>query len=186
MSICKFNQVKGFWKSMSFTRNPFKMRMVLLDFLFKEGLKCNIEDGLCYIEYEKHQYKVSFCQHNNYAECIILFDEDIDDYNSLGISDKTYIADKANTDLENHCKVYAFNNGIKINTSFYFTNKKMMLDLFGEHFAEMTETIDLTTEIVNYSIVEHKENCGRKIGFTTSCSDSKSEVKVAAKATDNK
>jgi hypothetical protein len=62
----------------------------------------------------------------------------------------------------------------------------MMLDLFGEHFAEMTETIDLTTEIVNYSIVEHKENCGRKIGFTTSCSDSKSEVKVAAKATDNK
>ena len=139
MSICKFNQVKGFWKSMSFTRNPFKMRKVLSDFLFKEGLKCNIEDGLCYIEYEKHQYKVFFCQHNNYAECIILFDEDNDDYNSLGISDKTYIADKANTDLENHCKVYAFNNGIKINTSFYFTNKKMMLDLFGEHFAEMTE-----------------------------------------------
>ena len=130
MSICKFNQVKGFWESLSFTQNPFKMRMVLSDFLFKEGLKCNIEDGLCYIEYEKHQYKVSFCQHNNYAECIILFDEDIDDYNSLGISDKTYIADKANTDLENHCKVYAFNNGIKINTSFYFTNKKMMLDLF--------------------------------------------------------
>ena len=126
-----------------------------------------------------------FSPHNNYAECIILFDEDNDDYNSLGISDKTYIADKANTDLENHCKVCAFNNGIKINTSFYFTNKKMMLELFSEHFSEMTETVDLTTEIVNDSIVEHKENSCRKIGFTTSSSDSKSEVKVAAKVTDN-
>ncbi len=186
MSICKFNKVNGFWESMSFTQNPFKMRMALSDYLFKEGLKCSIEDGLCYIEYEEHQYKAIFSPHNNFAECLILLQIENDDYDSLDLSDKTYIADKVNVDLTNHCKVYAFNNGIKINTSFYFTNKKMMLDLFGEHFAEMTETIDLTTEIVNYSIVEHKENCGRKIGFTTSCSDSKSEVKVAAKATDNK
>ena len=185
MSICKFNKVNGFWESMSFTQNPFKMRIALSDFLFKEGLKCSIEDGLCYIEYEGHQYKAILSPHNNFAECIILLQIENEDYNSLDLSDKTYIADKVNTDLANHCKVYAFNDSIKVTTSFYYTNKKMLLDLFSEHFAEMTETIDLTTEIVNDSIVEHKDNCNRKIGFVTYNCCPKPEVQTAAKAREN-
>ena len=53
----------------------------------------------------------------------------------------------------------------------------------GEHFAEMTETIDLTTEIINDSVVEHKSNCNRRIGFITNNNDdSKPDVQTAAKA----
>ena len=123
MSICRFNKVNGFWESMSFTQNPFKMRLALSDFLFKEGLKCSIEDGLCSIEYEEHQYKALFCLHENFAECIILHQIETDDYDSLDLSHKTYIADKVNTDLANHCKVYAFDDNIKVTSSFYFSNK---------------------------------------------------------------
>lgn len=185
MSVCRFDKITGFWRKISFIKNPHKMRKALSDFLLDEGLKCTIEDGLCYFEYEDHKYKALFGSHNSYAECVILLQIENDDYNSLELSDKTYIADKANTDLVNHCNVYSFDKSIKVSTSFYFTNKKMMLELFSEHFSEMTETVDLTTEIVNDSIVEHKEKSCRKIGFTTSSSDLKSEVKVAAKVTDN-
>lgn len=82
------------------------------------------------------------------------------------MSDKTFIADKVNTEHENHAMVYTFNDSFVIHTYFYFCNKQMMLELFRAHFHDMTESLDLTINIVTDKI-EEKKHRTRRIGFFT-------------------
>ena len=46
------------------------------------------------------------------------------------------------------------------------TGKRMMLELFGKHFREMTESLDLTLDITKSKINNHNERKTCRIGFT--------------------
>ena len=121
-----------------------------------------------------------------YPECEITYEVEDEEYESLSLQDKTYISDKVNTDMENHCIVYTFNDSIKVTTSFYFTGKKMMLKLFSKHFQEITESLDLTLHITKSKIKNYNERKSRKIGFTmdnyVQSEDNTESVQIAAKA----
>lgn len=166
MKIGKLRQVTGFWNNLTFTGNMCRMRSALSNYLSEEGLKSRIEDGLVIFEFDDNHFCASFCIDEGYPECEISYEIEDEEYESLSLQDKTYISDRVNTDMENHCIVYAFNDSIKVTNSFYFTGKKMMLKLFSKHFEEMTESLDLTLHITKSKIKKHNERKRRKIGFT--------------------
>ena len=164
----------GFWKSLSFIGNHCKMRNALMKFLHEEGLKCKLEDGIVIFEYNECNFIAEFNIQEDYAECEISYCSCADDYGALDIKDKTFIADKVNTDKENHCVVLAYNDKLKLRTSFYFTNKRMMLDLFSIHFEELTDSLESTLEIACDKIECQKAYKNRRIGFNVDSNDSSS------------
>ena len=186
MKIGKLRQVNGFWNNLTFTGNMCRMRSALTNYLSEEGLKSRIEDGLVLFEFDDNHFCASFCMDEGYPECEITYEVEDEEYESLSLQDKTYISDRVNTDMENHCIVYTFNDSIKVTTSFYFTGKKMMLKLFSKHFQEITESLDLTLHITKSKIKNHNERKSRKIGFTmdnyVQSEDNIESVQIAAKA----
>lgn len=62
----------------------------------------------------------------------------------------------------------------------------MMLELFCLHFAELTQSIDLTLDITRCRIKERKESKSRRIGFNTEAFKQSEQVsedtKVAVRA----
>lgn len=165
MKTGRLRKVTGFWKNLTFTGNMCRMRSALSEYLQEEGVKNYIEDGMVVFDFDGDHFCVMFCIDKGYPECEITYLMEDDDYKSLDIQDKTYIADKVNTDIENHCVVYAFNDNIRVSTSFYFTGKKMMLTLFSEHFQELTESVALALDIIRSKITNHNDRKGRRIGF---------------------
>lgn len=147
------------------------MRKALMKYLHEEGLKCKLEDGIVIFEFNECNFIAEFNVHENYAECEISYCCGDEDYEALDIQDKTFTADKVNTDKENHCIVLAFNDNIKLRTSFYFTNKRMMLDLFSLHFEELTDTLEKALEIVCGKIERQKAYKTRRIGFNANLSN---------------
>ena len=166
MRIGNLRKTTGFWKSLFFMGNVCKMRQTLISYLLEEGMNAKVEDGQIIFEYNESLFVVDFEMNEHYSECIINFKCEDDEYESLTTNDKTYIADKVNTDKENHATVYTFNDSFNVSTSFYFCNKQMMLDLFRIHFRDMTESVDMTIDIVTDKI-EEKKHRTRKIGFYT-------------------
>lgn len=141
------------------------MRKALMKYLHEEGLKCKLEDGIVIFEFNECSFIAEFNIQEDYAECIISYCCGDDDYESLDIQDKTFTADKVNIDKENHCVVLAYNDNVRLRTSFYFTNKRMMLDLFSLHFEELTDSLENVLEIVFEKIERHKTHKNRRIGF---------------------
>jgi len=179
MRISCLHKGSGFWNRLTFIGNVCKMRTALSDFLNNEGVECKIEDGLCIFNYDDYKFVASIDLHGEYAECKIEFQCEDEDYEKLDLDEKTYIADKVNTELENHCLALSFSNSIKTVTSFYFTNKSMMFELFCKHFKEITETTDLMLSLVKDKIDDFKESQGHRIGF-----HSNSQAKVVAQKCD--
>lgn len=186
MRIFKLHKVTGFWKSLSFKSNICKIRKALSNYLTEEGIDNRIEDGLVVFKFDDSHFLVEFKIEDDYPECIITYQIEDQDYESLDVSDKTYIADKVNTDNQNHCVVYTFSDSIILKTTFYFTNRQMMLDLFSQHFVELTENRNLTLNIAQQKIDEHKELGERRIGFNVDITNQQKqqseEEKVVAKA----
>ena len=186
MKIGKLRQVTGFWNNLTFTGKMYLMRSSLSKYLSEEGLKSRIEDGLVLFEFDGNHFCASFCMEKGYPECEITYEIEDEEYESLSTQDKTYISDRVNTDMENHCIVYTFNDSIKVSTSFYFTGKRMMLKLFSKHFQEMTESLDLTLDITKSKIKNHNERKSRRIGFTmdnyVQSEDNNESAQIAAKA----
>lgn len=174
MRVSRLRRMTGFWKSLSFIGNHCKMRNALMKFLHEEGLKCKLEDGIVIFEYNECNFIAEFNIQEDYAECEISYCSCADDYGALDIKDKTFIADKVNTDKENHCVVLAYNDKLKLRTSFYFTNKRMMLDLFSIHFEELTDSLESTFEIACDKIECQKAYKNRRIGFNVDSNDSSS------------
>ena len=186
MKIGKLRQVNGFWNNLTFTGNMCRMRSALTNYLSEEGLKSRIEDGLVLFEFDDNHFCASFSMEKGYPECDITYEVEDEEYESLSTQDKTFISDRVNTDMENHCIVYTYNDSIKICTSFYFTGKTMMLKLFSKHFREMTESVDLTLDITKSKIKNHNERKSRRIGFTmdnyVQSEENNEPVQIAAKA----
>ena len=167
MRIGKLRKMTGFWKSLFFMGNHCKMRQALINYLQEEGLKCKLKDGIVFFQFNESDFIAEFNVHKDYAECEITYCCGDDDYEALDIQDKTFIGDKVNTDKENHCVAIAYNDVLKLRTSFYFTNKRMMLDLFSSHFEELTDSIETAVDIVCEKIEHHKTYKNRRIGFNT-------------------
>jgi len=171
----------SFWKRMFFSYNVNKMRKAMMNYLTQEGLKNTFEDGIIQIEYDQSFYGLSFEIKDEYSECVISYTTYHDDYEALDESVKTFIADKVNTEEENHVIVYAFNDSIKVVTRFYFSNERMMLDLFARHFHELVTTADDTIGLIISKIEDNKANSSKPLGFVgRSNINENEEIKIVA------
>lgn len=168
MKTVRLRKATSFWRSLFFVGNICKMRKSIMNYLSEEGLKCELTDGDVVFEFNERHFIASFVIYEDYAECLITYQCEDEEYKKLSMADKTFVADKVNTDLENHATVYAFNDSIRVSTSFYFTSKSMMLNLFSNHFEELTSSLDEAIEITCNKMDEQKRLQGRKIGFNVS------------------
>lgn len=185
MKSGRLRKVVGFWKSLFFMGNVYKIRKSLMSYLKEEGLNCEIKDGEILIEFNESYFSSSIGENEDYTECTIMYQCTDEDYAKLDIKEKTFMADKVNTDLENHATVYAYDDSFYITTSFYFTSKQMLLNLFVSHFDELVDSLNEANDILCSKIKEHKNEQTRRIGFYVN-SDQQyesqpNEVQVAAK-----
>ena len=161
------NTLSGFFSG--FTSNITKLRKVAMDYFASEGIACEIKDGELLFKFNDSIYTLQLGTGDDYAECAIVYECNAEEYTSLDITDKTFVADKVNTDLYNHATVYAYGDSIKIDSTFYFTSKKMWVELFIKHFNELNESVDMAMEIISDKIAseaEEKAEKPKKIGFS--------------------
>ena len=160
------NKFSGFLGG--FTSNIGKLRKVAMDYFASEGIACEIKDGELIFQFNDSFYTLQLAAGDDYAECGILYACDADEYVSLDLTYKTFIADKVNTDLYNHATVYAYNDSFKIDSTFYFTSKNMWNELFIKHFNELNESVRMAWEIIcdkTASKAEEEAEKPKKIGF---------------------
>ncbi len=184
-----FGKATGFWDSFSFTKDVRAMRKVLMEHFKEEGITYEVKDGSLLFEYDDSWYIVNFAAGKDYAECAIIYSLEDKRYAALEQSDKTFIAAKTNNEVDNHAIVYAYNDSIKLVSTFYFTSKKMMMELFSKHFDELREcaavVVELAVECINEAQNEAEENnWPKKVGFCVpevSASDDKASEKISAR-----
>ena len=158
------NTLSGFFGG--FTSNITKLRKAIISYFTSEGIEYKIKDGELLFWFNDNVYTMVFGAGNGYAECAIVYECGADEYVALEQHDKTFIADKVNTDLENHATVYAFNDSFKVVSTFYFTSKSMLIDLFIKHFNELNEAVQLAFDIIGDMVTSADEaEKPKKIGF---------------------
>ena len=151
-----------------FTSNITKLRKVAMDYFASEGIACEIKDGELLFKFNDSVYTLQLCAGSDYAECAIVYECNAEEYASLDLTDKTFIADKANITADNHAVVYAYNESIKVCSTFYFTSKSMMLELFVKHFDELNECLGVALDVANEIMqgdAEEGEEKPKQIGF---------------------
>ena len=179
------NTLSGFFGG--FTSNITKLRKVAMDYFASEGIACEIKDGELLFKFNDSIYTLQLCAGSDYAECVIVYECNAEEYASLDLTDKTFVADKVNTDLYNHATVYAYNDSIKIDSTFYFTSKKMWTELFIKHFNELNEAVAMAMDIICDKIAIEAEAVAdaekpKKIGFCISENENTNGNDVAAVA----
>ena len=162
------NTFSGFFSG--FTSNISKLRKAAMDYFASEGIACEIKDGELIFQFGESVYTLQLCAGDDYAECAIVYECEAEEYVALDITDKTFVADKVNTDLFNHATVYAYGDSIKIDSTFYFTSKKMWVELFIKHFKELNESVEMAMDIIADKITREAEaeaeaEKPKKIGF---------------------
>ena len=160
------NTLSGFFGG--FTSNIGKLRKAVMDYFASEGIACEIKDGELLFKFNDSIYTLQLATGDDYAECNIVYECNAEEYTSLDLTDKIFIADKVNTDLYNHATVYAYGDSIKVDSTFYFTSKKMWVELFIKHFNELNESVDMAMEIISDKIASEAEEEAekpKKIGF---------------------
>ena len=158
--------ISTIFSGFSFVKNVSKLRKVAMDYFASEGIACEIKDGELLFKFNDSIYTLQLGTGDDYAECAIEYACDADEYAALSTDEKTFIADKVNTDLYNHATVYAYNDSIKIDSSFYFTSKKMWTELFIKHFNELNEAVRLALDIICDMVTSADEaEKPKKIGF---------------------
>ena len=158
------NTLSGFFGG--FTSNITKLRKVAMDYFASEGIACEIKEGELLFKFNDSIYTLQLGTGDDYAECAIVYECNADEYIALDITDKVFIADKVNTDLYNHATVYAYDDSIKVDSTFYFTSKKMWVELFIKHFNELNESVGMALDIIRDKIAETTEDeKPKQIGF---------------------
>ena len=149
-----------------FTSNIGKLRKTAIDYFKSEGIKCEVKDGELLFWFKDNVYTLQLCEGDDYAECGIVYECSADEYVSLELTDKAFVADKVNIDLYNHATVYAYTESFKIDSTFYFTSKKMWVELFIKHFNELNESVQLAFDIIGDMVTSADEaEKPKKIGF---------------------
>ena len=177
------NTFSGFFGG--FTSNITKLRKVAMDYFASEGIACEIKDGELLFKFNDSIYTLQLGTGDDYAECAIVYECAAEEYASLDLTDKTFVADKVNTDLYNHATVYAYNDSIKVDSTFYFTSKKMWVELFIKHFNELNEAVAMAMDIISDKFAIEAEAVAdaekpKKIGFCVSENDNTNGNDVAA------
>lgn len=173
--------ITSFWKGLFFRSNVSKIRKTIMKYLADEGIKSEIEDGSILMTLDDCIYSIDFELENDYPRCDITLRVADEDYQALELSQKTFIADKVNTDELHLSTVRAFDDSIMVTTSFYFANKKMLLSLFYDYFVDLKETVNYTMELT-VDKIQTKE-IKRPIGFTVninSSNEKEQESKIAS------
>ena len=149
-----------------FTSNISKLRKAAMDYFTSEGIACEIKAGELLFKFNDSIYTLQLGTGDDYAECGIVYECNADEYAALSTEEKTFIADKVNTDLYNHATVYAYDDSIKIDSTFYFTTKKMWVELFIKHFNELNESVRMAMDIISEMIADAEEDeKPKRIGF---------------------
>lgn len=162
------NNITSWWNRLSFTSNVNRMRKAIMSYLANEGVKCEIKDGSIVCEFQESYYSIDFTIHNNFAECRIGYECAGKEYAAMQLSDKTFVADKVNIQLENHAVVYAYTDSFEVRSSFFFSSKAMLLQLFVNHFNELNEAVELALDIIRNTLANNEEEESKKaqrIGF---------------------
>ena len=162
------NTLSGFFGG--FTSNITKLRKVAMEYFASEGIACEIKDGELLFKFNDSIYTLMLGTGDDYAECAIVYECEAEEYVALDITDKTFVADKVNTDLFNHATVYAYSDSLKVDSTFYFTSKKMWVELFIKHFKELNESVEMAMDIIADKITREAEaeaeaEKPKKIGF---------------------
>lgn len=160
--------IPTFFSGFSFVKNVGKLRKTAIDYFKSEGIKCEVKDGELLFWFKDNVYTLQLCEGDDYAECGIVYECSADEYAALSTEEKTFIADKVNTDLYNHATVYAYNDSFKIDSTFYFTSKNMWNELFIKHFNELNESVRMVWEIIcdkTTGKAEEETEKPKKIGF---------------------
>lgn len=176
--------ISRIFSGFSFVSNVSKMRKAAMDYFKSEGITCEVKDGELLFWFKDNVYTLQLAAGSDYAECAIVYECNADEYIALDLDDKTFIADKVNTDLYNHATVYAYSDSIKIDSTFYFTSKKMLLELFIKHFNELNEAVAMAMDIVCDRIADDRTDVSekpRQIGFCVQESDTNDDTQVAAR-----
>lgn len=167
MKIGRLRKATSIWRRLSFMGNICKMRKSMMSYLTEEGLKCELVDGEVAFEFCGSNFSASFSISDNYAECTIGYCCKDEDYKKLGKNDKALVANRVNTVMENRATVYAFKDRIEASTSYYFTSKKMMIDLFSKHFEDLTASLNEAMDMACAMMDKQKKVRSRRIGFYT-------------------
>ena len=177
--------VTSYWKSLFFRHNIRKIRKALMEYLSGEGIKSQLVDGGIHVALEENVYRIDFDLEGEYPRCIISYQVANEDYQALQLSQKTFIADKVNTDEERLSTVRAFNDSIGIDTYFYFTNRRMLLILFYKHFTDLKTVVEATMEQAIEAIQEKESK--RPIGFSVAQIEysKNEETEISASTTAN-
>ena len=158
------NKFSGFFGG--FTSNIAKLRKAAMEYFASEGIACEIKDGELLFKFNDSIYTLQLGTGDDYAECAIVYECNADEYLSLDPTDKAFVADKVNIDLYNHATVYAYTESFKIDSTFYFTSKKMWIELFIKHFNELNEAVQLAFDIIGDMVTSADEaEKPKKIGF---------------------
>ncbi len=165
MKTGRLRKLAGFWKECFFMGNVCKMRKALMRYLQEEGVKCELSDGEIAFDYSNGSFCASFGVVDGMGECCVVFQCEDEDYAKLDPKDKALMADRVNIGLYNHATVYAEEDVFTVKTSFYFTNRKRMINLFTLHFDELNQSVSCAVEELLRMIDENKKNQERRIGF---------------------
>lgn len=177
------SKVTGFWESLSFVKNTKKMRKTLMDYLQGEGVKCEVKDGGVFFCYADKEYVLSFIVEENYTKCVICGDATNDGYESLPRLDRCIIADKANIHCGYTTKACVFDEHIEVSETFYFTSRRMMLQLFIKHFEQLENCLYAVEHLLCERVEKQKSSVTprRQIGFIVPREESESELlKISA------
>lgn len=163
----------SFRKKIFFRSNINKIRKAVIHYLINEGIEAQIKDGIVQITLREHQYEVEFDLENEYPRCDITFEFESEKYENLKLSQKTFIADKINTQENRHSIAKAFKDSIIVDTHFYFTNKKMLLSLFYEYLIDLDDTVNDMDKLTIKKIKEQENRT--PIGFRVNITSPKDE-----------
>ncbi|MBD8000624.1 hypothetical protein [Phocaeicola faecium] len=171
--------ITSFWKRLFFRYDVSRMRKVVVDYLTTEGIQAEVKDGMIQVLFEDYYYNVEFDLEGEYPRCDISFRMKDEMYEKLDLPRKTFIADKVNTDEERLSTLKAFGDVLIVDAHFYFANRKMLLSLFYDYFADVKHAVDDMCDLLQNELSGKEEK--RPIGFTASpVPSSKEEAKVVA------
>lgn len=172
MKMINLHSIKSYCERFWFTPNVVNLRIALMDYFRQEGIKCKLEDGHVNFDYGDFEFNAVFKLYDNYVECIIESNCEDEDYQNLGDKEKALLADRVNINEDNHCVVIAYNDVVEVKTFFYFTNTKMMLEIFCERLNELVSSLRQLDEILSGLKKESREIKPRRIGFYIETDDS--------------
>ena len=170
------NKAVPFWRKMFFKNNVNKIRQTIISYLKEEGIETELTDGVIIVIFDELHYGIHFDLENDYPKCNIVFGLKSEDYETLELYQKTFIADKVNTDGEHLSVVRAYKDSIEVDTSFFFNDKDMLLSLFYDYFCDIKNTVDEMYACLATKVEENEEMKKRRpIGFTANITTKKVE-----------